>query len=80
MTKFLGVTIPEELYNKIESDRKDFPRSYYCRKLLEYAYQSGFLLHKMEPLRNDWTNHPNTYLCRGNSEEIYGVKETWMKH
>lgn len=42
-TKFLGITIPEDLYDKIEEKRKDLPRSYFYRKLLESGYNSNFL-------------------------------------
>jgi len=40
-TKFLGITIPVELYNKIEEKRKDLPRSYYYKKLIDFAYKNG---------------------------------------
>lgn len=42
-TKFVGITIPEDLYNKIEEIRKDLPVSYFYKKLLESGYNSNFL-------------------------------------
>lgn len=43
-TKFLGITIPVELYNKIEEKRKDLPRSYFYKKLIEFAYKNDVYL------------------------------------
>ena len=40
-TKFLGISLPEELYNKTERERKDLPRSYFYKKLIEFAYKNG---------------------------------------
>jgi len=40
---FVGITIPFELYNKIESERGDVPRSYVYKKLIEGGYQHGYL-------------------------------------
>jgi len=40
-TKFLGITIPAELYDKIEAKRKDLPRSYFYKKLINFAYKNG---------------------------------------
>ena len=40
-TKFLGITIPKDLYDKIEEKRKDLPRSYYYKKLIFFAYKNG---------------------------------------
>lgn len=39
--KFLGITIPKDLYDKIEEKRKDLPRSYYYKKLIDFAYKNG---------------------------------------
>lgn len=40
-TKFLGITIPAELYDKIEKQRKDLPRSYYYKKLIDFSFKKG---------------------------------------
>lgn len=40
-TKFLGITLPVELYDEIEEQRKDLPRSYYYKKLIEFSFDSN---------------------------------------
>lgn len=42
-SRFVGITIPKELFDKIEFLRKDMPRSYVYKKLLEYSYQQNSL-------------------------------------
>ncbi|GKS67908.1 hypothetical protein YTPLAS73_14550 [Nitrosarchaeum sp.] len=42
-SKFVGITIPKELYDKIESDRGDLPRSYVYKKLVLTGYENGAL-------------------------------------
>jgi len=44
VAKFLGISIPEELYEKIEEKRKDLPRSYFYKKLIEFAYKNDVSL------------------------------------
>jgi len=38
-SQFVGVTIPKELYDKIEKDRGDLPRSYFYQKLVKTGYE-----------------------------------------
>ena len=42
-SKFVGITIPKTLFDNIEMMRKDMPRSYVYKKLLEYSYNQNFL-------------------------------------
>ena len=42
-SKFVGITIPKELYENIESERGDLPRSYVYRKLVQTGYDHGAL-------------------------------------
>lgn len=42
-SKFVGITIPQELYDKIEEKRGDLPRSYIYKKLVETGYKQGEL-------------------------------------
>lgn len=42
-SKFVGITIPKELYDKIEKERGDLPRSYFYKKLVETGYKQGVL-------------------------------------
>lgn len=42
-SKFVGITIPQELYDKIENCRGDLPRSYVYKKLVETGYKQGGL-------------------------------------
>ncbi|BDQ30590.1 hypothetical protein [Nitrosopumilus zosterae] len=42
-SKFVGITIPKELYDKIEKKRGDLPRSYIYKKLVETGYEQGEL-------------------------------------
>lgn len=49
---FVGITIPEKLFDEIEQLRKDLPRSYIYKKLLESSYSSDFLS-KLELKRSD---------------------------
>jgi len=44
-SKFVGITIPKTLFDKIELLRKDLPRSYIYKKLLESSYSSDFSSH-----------------------------------
>lgn len=42
-SKFVGITIPKELYDKIEKSRGDLPRSYVYHKLVKLGYDHGAL-------------------------------------
>ena len=42
-SQFVGITIPKELYDKIEKDRGDLPRSYVYKKLVKIGYERGGL-------------------------------------
>jgi len=42
-TSYVGITIPIELYQKIENKRGDLPRSYVYKKLIEGGYKNGCL-------------------------------------
>ena len=45
-SQFVGITIPKELYEKIEKDREDLPRSYVYQKLLKIGYDQGVLFNE----------------------------------
>ncbi len=53
VAKFLGITIPKDLYDKIEEKRKDLPRSYFYKKLLESGYNSNFLNKLVESKKHE---------------------------
>lgn len=38
---FVGITLPKKLYEKIEEERGDLPRSYYYKQLILSAYSKG---------------------------------------
>jgi len=42
-SQFVGITIPKELYDKIEKVRGDLPRSYVYKKLVKIGYEQGGL-------------------------------------
>jgi len=42
-SQFVGITIPKDLYDKIEKDKGDLPRSYVYKKLVMIAYENGAL-------------------------------------
>ncbi len=42
-SQFVGITLPKELYDKIEKDRGDLPRSYIYKKLVKTGYEHGGL-------------------------------------
>lgn len=42
-SQFVGITIPKELYDKIEKARGDLPRSYAYKKLVKAGYEHGGL-------------------------------------
>jgi len=39
-SKFVGITIPGELYDKLEKERDDLPRSYFYKKLVQEGYKN----------------------------------------
>ncbi len=40
-SQFVGITIPKDLYDKIEQERGDLPRSYVYKKLVKIGYDKG---------------------------------------
>jgi len=44
-SQFVGITIPKELYENIEKDRGDLPRSYVYKKLVGIGYHNSTISH-----------------------------------
>lgn len=42
-SQFVGITIPKDLYDKIEKDKGDLPRFYVYKKLVQIGYEQGEL-------------------------------------
>jgi len=38
-SKFVGITLPGDLYDKIEKAKGDLPRSYFYKKLVKSGYE-----------------------------------------
>ena len=38
-SKFVGITLPGDLYDKIEKAKGDLPRSYFYKKLVQSGYE-----------------------------------------
>lgn len=80
-TKFLGITIPAELYDEIEEKRKDIPRSYFYKKLIDFAYKNyslGYverrmtasLPHKPPKIYSIVSSQPDGFVVHSNEMDL----------